>query len=160
AGHESGSTEFAKQVVPMLLDLIGLKSVCDVGCGIGSWLAVFISEGVSDVLGLYGVHVGNKMLQIPASNFQPTALNLPFSIDRTLDAVISLEVAEQLSPKRAVSFVSDLTALLAVVIFSAAVPGQGGANHINEQWPSYWLKLFKERGYVCVDALRAKIWEN
>lgn len=160
SGHESGSTESAKQVVPMLLDLIGMKSVCDVGCGIGTWLAVFIDEGVSDVLGLDGEYVDNKMLRIPTSKFRPMDLSRPFSVDRTFDAVISLEVAEHLPPERAAGFVNDLTALSSVVIFSAAVPGQGGANHVNEQWPNYWIKLFKEQGYFFVDAIRAKIWEN
>lgn len=160
AANESGSTESAKQTVPLLLDLIGMRSVCDVGCGVGAWLAVFIDNGVSDVLGLDGEYVDRATLKIPMSYFRPTDLNRPFSLDRTFDAVISLEVAEHLRPTRAAGFINDLTALSSVVIFSAAIPGQGGRGHVNEQWPDYWVNLFKDRGYICVDAIRQKIWEN
>jgi len=44
-----------------------------------------------------------------------------------------------------------------VVLFSAAVPGQGGEHHVNEQPPEYWRSLFAERGYDCFDFLRARL---
>ena len=28
-----------------------------------------------------------------------------------------------------------------LVLFSAAAPHQGGAHHVNEQWPAYWAGL-------------------
>jgi hypothetical protein len=158
--HQEGVFNSARHVVPLLLDLIGMKSVCDVGCGVGEWLATFIENGVSDVLGLDGAYVDKKILRIPASKFRTTDLNQPFSVDRTFDVVTTLEVAEHLHPDRAPGFVRDLTALSSIVIFAAAVPGQGGIGHINEQWPDYWVKLFKERNYICVDVIRPKIWEN
>ena len=71
-----------------------------------------------------------------------------------------LEVAEHLSETRASSFVNDLCALGDLVLFSAAVPGQGGMNHVNEQWPSYWSAFFKENGLACFDILRPKVWNN
>ncbi len=44
---------------------------------------------------------------------------------------------------------------------SAPIPHQGGSGEdVNEQWPDYWAALFDERGFVCVDALRRKIWTN
>ena len=33
------------------------------------------------------------------------------------------------------------------VLFSAAIPGQGGQDHLNEQWPEYWQKKFEVNGY-------------
>jgi hypothetical protein len=158
--RKDGSYNSAQQIVPLLRNLIGMKSVCDVGCGIGTWLAAFIEEGVSDVLGMDGEYVDKKMLQIPSLAFLSTDLNRHFSVDRTFDAVISLEVGEHLTPERAEGFVKDLTALSKVIIFSAAIPGQGGTGHINEQWPDYWEKLFKQNGFVCVDAIRQTIWNN
>jgi hypothetical protein len=47
-----------------------------------------------------------------------------------------------------------------VILFSAAVPGQGGLHHVNEQWQSYWASLFLDRGYDVFDALRPRIWRN
>jgi SAM-dependent methyltransferase len=160
AAHEEGSTRSARQIIPLLLDLIGMKSVCDVGCGTGIWLAAFIELGVSDVLGLDGDYVESETLRIPKSKFKPTDLNRHFSMGRRFDAAISLEVAEHLPSDRAAGFIGDLVALSPVVIFSAAIPGQGGIGHINERWPDYWVQLFKARGYTCVDAIRPEVWEN
>lgn len=47
-----------------------------------------------------------------------------------------------------------------IVLFSAAIPGQGGENHINEQWPEFWSGLFNERGYVGLDFVRRRIWND
>ena len=73
---------------------------------------------------------------------------------------MTLEVGEHLSPARADSFVEDLTRLSDVILFSAAIPAQGGTNHVNEQWQSYWAEKFSRRGYVTVDCIRPKIWAN
>jgi hypothetical protein len=35
-----------------------------------------------------------------------------------------------------------------------------GRGHINEQLPSYWVKLFAARGYECSNGLRARLWAN
>ena len=50
--------------------------------------------------------------------------------------------------------------LLPLVLFSAAVPGQGGSHHINEQWPSYWRSLFAAEGFKLFDPIRPLIRHN
>jgi hypothetical protein len=57
-----------------------------------------------------------------------------------------------------VRLVESLTTAAPVVVFSAAVPGQGGTHHINLQWPWYWRELFKRQGFVCFDAIRPLLW--
>lgn len=59
------------------------------------------------------------------------------TFNRRFDLAMTIEVAEHLTPVRADSFVEDLTRLSDVVLFSAAIPAQGGINHVNEQWQSY-----------------------
>jgi len=71
-----------------------------------------------------------------------------------------MEVAEHLSEARAASFVEDLTALGSVILFSAAIPFQGGEHHINEQWPEYWALMFRGFGYDCADVLRELVWAD
>jgi hypothetical protein len=44
------------------------------------------------------------------------------------------------------------------VAFSAAIPAQGGTEHVNEQWPDYWSALFAERDYLAFDLVRPRIW--
>lgn len=101
-----------------------------------------------------------KKLEIPEERFLSFELNNPFRIDRQFDLVISLEVAEHLPKECAATFVDSLTRLGPVILFSAAIPFQGGTDHINEQWLDYWAKYFQEKGYVAIDCIRKRIWQN
>ncbi len=38
-----------------------------------------------------------------------------------------------------------------LILFSSAVPGQGGCFHLNEQAPSYWSDIFRSLGFLCFD---------
>jgi hypothetical protein len=150
----------ARAVVPLVLDLMSVRSVCDVGCGIAPWLRVFREFGIDDILGLDGDYVDRELLHIPADRFIASDLTKPIKLDRRFDLAISLEVAEHLPQNRAAGFVRDLTALAPVVLFSAAIPGQGGAHHVNEQWQSYWAHLFGVEGYLPADVIRPSIWDD
>jgi SAM-dependent methyltransferase len=150
----------ARVVVPLMIDLVEPHSVIDVGCGTGAWLAVFREAGVDEVLGVDGDSVEVAMLRIPEELFVARDLSRPFSLDRHFDLVVSLEVAEHLPAESADGYVESLTALGPVVLFSAAIPGQDGVHHVNEQWPEYWAERFAARGYVPVDCLRRRIWSN
>ena len=37
---------------------------------------------------------------------------------------------------------------------------QGGTGHVNEQWQTYWARLFSARGFVAADALRPVFWDD
>ena len=156
----SGSRRSAAVVVPIALELVRAKSVVDVGCGDGTWLAAFEQQGVTDAVGLDGDYVDRRLLQIPQDRFIPTDLFAPFRLARTFDLAVSLEVAEHLPPAAAESFVRSLTALAPVVLFSAAIPFQGGMHHVNEQWPDYWAALFQSHDYLPIDGIRSRIWRN
>ena len=81
-------------------------------------------------------------------------------INEVYDIAMSLEVAEHIFEKQSVNFMDTLTGLANVILFSAAIPHQGGQGHVNEQWQSYWVRRFKDYGYECVDIIRDKIWDN
>lgn len=157
---QTRSRNSAQVLVPVVMELTQPASVIDVGCGIGEFVKVFLERGIDDVLGIDGKYVDRSQLVIPQEYFRGCNLNKPFSINRTYDLAISLEVGEHLVPESAPGFVDSLTRLAPIILFSAAVPLQGGYLHINEQWPDYWSHLFKARGYVPVDALRKRIWHN
>jgi SAM-dependent methyltransferase len=156
----NGSKCSAKVIAPIVLRLIQPKSIVDIGCGDGSWLSVFRELGVNDVVGLDGNYVDRRMLQIPDSCFVAMNLISPFTLSRTFDLAISLEVAEHLPANSAEGFVDSLTKLAPVILFSAAIPLQGGTNHLNEQWPDYWANLFKSKEYLPIDCIRDRIWRN
>jgi SAM-dependent methyltransferase len=148
-------------IVPLLLQLIWpVRSVIDLGCGRGDWLAVFKEYGVEVICGVDGDWVPRKILQFPKEHFVPYDLTQLFTMNRKFDLVLSLEVAEHLAEECAETFVRSLTSLGSAVLFSAAVPGQGGQHHVNEQWQGYWAKLFEHKGYMAVDCVRHRVWNN
>jgi SAM-dependent methyltransferase len=156
----TASARAADVVVPIVLELLRVRSVCDVGCGVGAWLNAFAKQGVSDLLGIDGDYVEPEMLQIPSAYFQRTDLEKPFRLHRNFDLAVCLEVAEHLPPSRAESFVEDLTHLAPTILFSAALPHQGGVNHVNEQYLSWWAKIFERHGFGVCDVIRSRIWDN
>lgn len=158
--QKDGSYRSAELTIPRLFHYVPKpKTVVDVGCGLGTWLAVFKQQGAA-VVGVDGSYVQKDMLYIDAKEFVEADLEHESiaSGDERFDLAVSLEVAEHLSAERAPSFIHDLTMLSDMVFFSAAVPLQGGTNHINEQWQSYWANLFAAEGYVCLDCIRPQIW--
>ncbi|MEJ1938736.1 methyltransferase domain-containing protein, partial [Nostoc sp. NIES-2111] len=155
-------TKAAKEIVPVLMEILNPTSVIDVGCGIGTWLSVFHSFGVEDILGIDGESIDKSSLRlhIDGSKFIAHDLTKPFQCARKFDLVISLEVAEHLPEEAADIFVKTLVSLGDYIIFSAAVPNQGGTGHINEQWPTYWSIKFKQYGFETYDCIRYAFWSN
>ncbi|RYY10059.1 MAG: class I SAM-dependent methyltransferase, partial [Chitinophagaceae bacterium] len=147
-------------IVPLIIDMLHPRSVVDVGCGLGTFLAVFEENGVEEVLGLEGEWLDTKNLEISKEKVIIADLEKEFRSDKKFDLALCIEVAEHLSPHSADTLVNTLTGLSDVILFSAAVPGQGGQNHINEQWATYWQAKFAAKGYSYYDEIRSKIWNN
>lgn len=160
SGLREGALRSAREIVPLVMEFVRPASVVDVGCGSGAWLSVFQEQGVGDVCGVDADWVDRDSLLFPPDRFIAADLEKPLQLDRRFDLVVSLEVAEHLIPESAQSFVDSLVRLGPVLLFSAAVPFQGGTNHFNEQWPGYWAAYFAQRGYVDIDCLRHSIWDN
>lgn len=157
---EPGSERSARAVVPLVIELVAPRSVVDVGCGPGTWLSVFREAGIPDVLGVDDAGAARQRLRIPQELFRSADLRKPLSLDREFDLAVSLEVAEHLPEEYAATFVASLARLAPVVLFSAAIPFQGGRGHVNEQWPEYWAKLFATHGFLVTDPLRRRLWHN
>ena len=149
-----------KIIVPVLFQWFQPKSVVDVGCGIGTFLKVFKDLGVMEILGVDGTWVDRSKLYISDQEFMVADLEKPVILPKTFDLVLSLEVAEHLSPEASETFVDSLVSLGKIIIFSAAIPNQGGQNHLNEQNYSYWQEKFKKRGYRFVDICRQRFWNE
>lgn len=148
----------AHRIVAAIQEFIKPDSVVDVGCGSGGMLAEWLRYGVKDVLGIDGDYVDRDLLMIPEDNFLSYDLTLPYPIKRRYDLATSFEVAEHLDQQYAVQFVELLCNLSDVVVFSAAIPGQGGTHHVNEQWQSYWGEIFAQNGYIASTYIRKRIW--
>jgi SAM-dependent methyltransferase len=159
---DEGSLRSAEVIAALVWRLLQPKSVIDLGCGVGNLLSVFRdAHGVEDVIGVDGGYVDASMLKIPEDRFAPHDLNdAPYVTDRRFDLAMALEVAEHLDENKADAFVESLCALSSSVLFSAAIPLQGGTHHVNEQWPEYWVARFGARGYRVLDPFRPELWED
>jgi SAM-dependent methyltransferase len=147
-------------IVPYLVDKFKPDSVIDIGCGIGTFLHVFKNHGVKNVLGVDGKWVNRKQLYINEEEFLEANLEEPIRLNKIYDLVISLEVAEHLSPSSADVFVDSLTSLGKIIVFSAATGKQGGQNHLNEQPFAYWKEKFRAKGYSAIDFFRPFFWND
>jgi SAM-dependent methyltransferase len=158
--HDEIARRSAEVVVPLVLELVGPRSVVDVGCGSGRWLAVFSAHGVDDVLGIDSEDVPPDLVAIPGSALLRRDLTSTLTLGRRFDLVVCLEVAEHIPPEAGERLVSSLAGLGPLILFSAAIPHQGGTRHINEQWPDYWAEAFGRHDFVAVDCLRRKVWRD
>jgi SAM-dependent methyltransferase len=159
-GHLRDAVRSAERIVPCLVELFHPTSVLDVGCGSGAMLAEFGRHGVDDYLGVDGPYAANESLLIPRSHFLPGDVGRPLELGRRFDLVITTEVAEHLPPEQAAQFVTNLIRHGETVVLSASVPGQFGRCHLNEQWPSYWVRIFPDQGYQAWAGFRQAIWQD
>lgn len=158
---DSETYKDAEIIVPHIMDWIKPKSIVDFGCGEGFWLSVAkkIDNSIT-VLGLDGEYVQKKRLKIPADNFQAADLAERVSLSFKYDLAISTEVAEHITEKCSDNFIDNITSASDRILFSAAIPGQEGVNHVNEQWQSYWIEKFKQKGYFVDLSIRDFFWNE
>jgi SAM-dependent methyltransferase len=154
--QREGSMRSARALLPVVVRNLGVHSVLDIGCGAGGWLAAYRELGVIDCLGVDGDYVDRAMLLIDASLFRPQDITKTFDLARKFDLVQCLEVAEHVPRQACDILVDNIVRHGHQVLFSAAVPGQGGENHINERPYEFWRDLFASRGYRLYDFVRPR----
>jgi hypothetical protein len=134
--------------------------VIDFGCKHGEWLSVCRDLGASRVLGLDQPKRIREGLLIAEEQFRVADLRQSVALDERFDLAICIEVAEHLPAQSALPLVRSLTEAAPVVLFSAALPDQGGHGHLNEQPRPYWNALFERFNFVPGDCVRPQIWQN
>lgn len=152
--EEDTAVASAAIVLPHVLKITAARSVIDVGCGTGAWAAEAyhagcLVRGVDDYAGPVLVEQDDYVRAdisrgVPCDGF---------------DLAICLEVGEHLPERSARRLVAGLCEAR-YVLFSAAIPGQGGVNHVNERWGSWWAQLFAEHRYVGSSDLRWMFWDD
>lgn len=153
----------AEKIIKIILDYVNMVdkrniSVVDLGCGSGNWLSIFEKHGC-EILGIDGNNA-QKYLKISRDKFYEFNLKEKLNLNRKFTLATSFEVAEHIEPECADIFIDSLTNLSDIIFFSAAIPFQRGAHHVNEQWPTYWIEKFEKRGYSVIDCVREQIWND
>lgn len=157
-----GCQKSAMAVVPRLSKLVGPGRVVDVGGGEGWWGREFSRFGHDVAILDETVEPGSI---ITAGGTQVTFarvdLNAPEPLYTGFRVALCLEVAEHLPPESAPAFIEWLCGLAPIIVFSAAIPGQGGHHHLNERWPDYWDSLFVDYDMMGVsEDLRWEFWND
>jgi 2-polyprenyl-3-methyl-5-hydroxy-6-metoxy-1,4-benzoquinol methylase len=149
-------------IIDKLLEIYKPQHVVDFGCGLGTFLKAFKEKGIQEVLGLDGTWVNRTLLSdfLEPDEFQEADLENKIVLNKKYDLAISLEVAEHLNKDSASIFIENLVNASDIILFSAAIPFQGGQNHVNEQWFAFWQAEFLKHDYVFNDVFRSYLWNN
>ncbi len=153
------NTRAAQIVIPYVIDLINPKSALDVGCGIGTWTKILQEEQI-EAIGIDYFDLDRNLLVISEDDFIPVDLEKGFDLNKRFDLIVCLEVLEHLRENSSETIIEAITRHSDTVLFSAAIPNQGGDNHINEQPFSFWFDKFEKRGYYFYDVFRDKYWQD
>lgn len=151
----------AERILDILWPIVPVQSVLDIGCASGIWLAEAKRRGAITIQGIDGPWVPLDQLEIDKEEFYAHDLgeSIPAGFGK-YDVAFCIEVAEHLPASASDALIEFLTCRADVVLFSAAIPGQGGTGHINEQCQSYWQHKFFGYGFACFDLIRPLVWEE
>ena len=154
--EDNQAKKSAEKIIPYLVKNLSINSALDVGCGTGSWLSIWSKLGVNNFIGVDFMKPSSN-LRIPLENYIQCDLSKEdIPIENHFDFAQCLECLEHVPKVRAEKIVNKLCCLTNKVLFSAATPGQGGENHINEQSLEYWRMIFKKNNFIPFDPVRTK----
>ena len=158
--HLTGARSSANEILGLISTFYMPSSVIDFGCGSGIWIKIAKEIFHAKVLGVDQHPYSDIDMFIDSCEYCLHDLETPLPAKQKYDLAISVEVAEHITEKYADIFINSLCDHSDVILFSAAIPMQGGTGHVNEQPCSYWADKFKQHGYSALDWLRPALWNS
>jgi glycosyltransferase involved in cell wall biosynthesis len=153
ADYQGQQREDIRTAADVVFQILAPKIALDVGAGPGQLVGRLRELGV-DAWGLDGSrHAFERADKGVRPYLWQEDLTLGLSGPRAAgyDLVVCTEVAEHIPAKHADTLVRKLCEACATdgsIVFTAAPPGQGGHDHINEQPFSYWEAKFTAQGFT------------
>lgn len=143
----------------VIVELYHPKKLVEFGCGPGHLSRELAKLGVevTAVDGYSQPNFDGLAVEFYTLDLNNAAAISNYFVGKQFDLAISLEVAEHLQPESSSNLVEWLTKVAPIVIFSAAVLGQGGHGHINLQSREYWHSKFTQCDFVIADRVREKL---
>jgi len=128
----------------------GIKSIIDLGCGVGSYLEGAHEMGIRPLLGLE-INYNISRHFTPADilpYIKKADITQPLDFGK-FDCAWSIEAAEHIRTEGTEQFLENLcNSAERYVVMSAAPPGQKGTGHINLRPQSFWIKEIASRGFA------------
>ncbi len=124
------------------------KTYFDVGSGSGAYAAAAKRRGFT-VISCEHSRLARSIARLQGVDSRPFDLTeeIPTDVDGSYDLAVSFEVAEHLTPELGERMVDFMAGRAALIVFTAAAPGQGGHGHIHEQPREYWIERFRRHGF-------------
>ena len=145
-GVDEVTRRVAGPIATSVMEKFSPKTVVDVGCGSGAVLLAFKEHGVSGI-GLEYSEAALDFCRKRSLQVRKFDLEGQIPTDVRADVAISTEVAEHLPEAVADRYVDLLCSIADRVVLTAATPGQGGTDHVNEQPNEYWIDKFARRRF-------------
>ena len=138
---EGDSNTFSPTVWDYLIKRFALRSVLDIGSGLGFAADYFYRAGMQ-TLAVEGLvsNVDNSLY--PALKVDLTQS----SVHCRVDLVHCQEVVEHID-EMYLDHLLNSFACGCVLVMTHAFPGQGGHHHVNEQPPEYWIEQLKRYNF-------------
>ena len=138
---EGDPSTFCPRVWTYVIERFCIRSVLDLGSGIGNSAEWFFRKGVRTV-------AVDGLQSNVAESFYPTICHdlTKTAIFTKVDLVHCQEVVEHIEER----YINNLLESLAcgrVVLMSHALPGQGGYHHVNEKEADYWISHMATCGF-------------
>jgi hypothetical protein len=163
-GHQQHNAERATRVanatkcLKLVRSFMPLGDVVDFGCGIGAWVYAAEQLGATSALGIEGDWITGTDTIVDKAKIRIADLAAdPPIFTKEFDLAMAIEVAEHLPEASADAFCRSLASASNRILFSAAIPKQGGVGHVNEQPLPYWVEKFWALGYVPLELIRPYI---
>lgn len=136
-----GQGTWGPELWQKLIDDLGIKSMVEIGSGLGDTVRWFREHGVAAV----GIE-GEPTAARESSAILHDYTRGPFAIPE-VDLVWSAEVVEHIEEQYIDNFMRTFQAGKHVGL-TAAQPGDAGHHHVNCRSPDYWIEVFKRYGFV------------
>lgn len=138
---EGDPLTYSPRVWDYLIDRFALRSVMDLGSGIGYAARYFHRHGIETIA------VDGLTSNVDNAVFPTIQVDLTrTSVRCRVDLVHCQEVAEHIAPEHVGKFLASL-ACGRFVVMSHGTPGQAGHHHVNLQEWDYWSRHMEARGY-------------